>query len=212
MNELEIYGEAEFDYILYTPKDYDGVKKYPILFFLHGAGERGDDLNLVKHHGVSRLFEEGKTLQAVVVCPQCKAEKTWNSDPVKLKKFFDRMIEKYAVNADMVSITGLSMGGFGTWQMIMDYPEFFSAAAPVCGGGLSWRAYRAKDLPIRIFHGEMDNVVPAFYSKEFYRVLQENGAKDTTLTLYPTLWHNCWDEAYGETDVLEWLISKKRNS
>ena len=105
MKELDIYGEAEFDYILYTPKDYDGVKKYPILFFLHGAGERGDDLKAVKRLPLPRLFIEGKELQAVVVCPQCKADKTWNSDPVKLKKFFEEIIEKYAVNADMVSVS-----------------------------------------------------------------------------------------------------------
>lgn len=206
-----VCGESYFDYWVYFPKDYDAKTKYPLVFFLHGAGERGNDLKLVLRYGIPKLLNDGLEYGAVVVSPQCKADITWTSQSEKLREFLAFVIDKYNVDEDAVSITGLSMGGFGTWQMICDYPELFSAAAPICGGGMSWRADRITHLPIRIFHGEKDTDVDSFYSKDFYRRLKQYNASDVELFLYPNIGHGSWVQAYEQTDLLDWLISKRRS-
>lgn len=206
----EVYGESHFNYWVYLPKEYDAAKKYPLVLFLHGSGERGDDLSLLLRHGVPKLLNAGFDYGAVVISPQCKPDITWTSQSEKIREFLAYAIEKYSIDEDAVSITGLSMGGFGTWQVICDYPELFSAAAPICGGGMSWRAGRISHLPIRIYHGEKDNDVDVFYSKDFYRRLKLCNASDVELFLYPDVGHNSWTRAYEQTDLLDWLISKRR--
>lgn len=205
-----IYNEGLFDYLVYLPKDYDGEKKYPLLLFLHGAGERGDNLEVLKCHSIPKIFEDDVDYEAVVISPQCKHNKTWNSDPVRLRSFISEMIEKYAIDENAISITGISMGGYGTWQMIMDYPDLFSATAPICGGGMAWRADTILNLPIRIYHGEIDDAVNVFYSKDIYRVLKKRNAKDAELFLYPNVGHDVWVQAYEQTDLISWLISKRK--
>lgn len=210
--QVEVYGESLFDYLLYLPTDYDINKKYPLMFFLHGAGERGDDLNKLKVHSIPKIFSGDVNYQAIVVSPQCKIGVTWNTQIEKLTQFIKQIIKKYSVNEDAVSITGISMGGFGTWQIIMDNPELFSCAAPICGGGMAWRAGVLSELPLRIYHGEQDGAVDPFYSKDIYRVLKNCNAKDVELFLYPEVGHNVWNPAYEETDLISWLINKRRNA
>ncbi|MBQ8885867.1 MAG: prolyl oligopeptidase family serine peptidase [Clostridia bacterium] len=205
-----IYGESVFDYLLYLPKTYSAEKKYPLLVFLHGAGERGNELFVLKCHSIPKIFDGDVDYEAIVVSPQCKAGKTWNSDPKQVVAFIEDMKQKYSVDEDAVSITGISMGGFGTWQVIMDNPSLFAAAAPICGGGMAWRADTILNLPLRIYHGEIDDAVNVFYSKDIYRVLEKRNAKDAKLFLYPNVGHDVWNQAYGETDLIEWLISKRR--
>ncbi len=205
-----VYGESDFDYWVYTPEGYDPKKEYPLIFFLHGAGERGDDLPLVLRFGLPKMLRNGYECEAVIVCPQCKANMTWNSQIERVRKFLGEIMEKYSIDEDAVSVTGLSMGGFGTWQMICDYPDLFSAAAPVCGGGMPWRADVIKHLPIRIFHGEEDADVDPFYSKDFYEKLKKCGAEDVEIFLYPNVKHNSWVQAYEQSDLIPWLISKRR--
>lgn len=207
----EIYGESIFNYLLYLPKGYEKRKKYPLMIFLHGAGERGDELSKLKVHSIPKIFDGDVDYQAIVVCPQCKQNTTWTSQIEKVYEFILFIIEKYNVDKNAVSITGVSMGGFGVWQTIMDYPELFSAAAPICGGGMAWRADVIKELPIRIYHGEKDELVDAFYSKDLYRALKRYDAKDVELFLYPNVGHNVWNQAYEETGIINWLISKKRD-
>lgn len=210
--QQEIYGENEFDYLLYLPTGYEKNKKYPLIIFLHGAGERGDDLLKLKAHSIPKIFDGDVNYQAIVVSPQCKQNTTWTSQIEKIYAFISFIIEKYNVDKDAVTITGVSMGGFGVWQTIMDYPQLFSAAAPICGGGMAWRADVIRDLPIRIYHGEKDESVDVFYSKDLYRSLIRNNAKDVELFLYPNVGHNVWNQAYEETDLIQWLISQKHNS
>ena len=208
--QQEIYGENLFDYLLYLPKNYYASKKYPLMIFLHGAGERGNNLSILKCHSIPKVFDGDVDYEAIVVSPQCKHEKTWNSDIVRLRNFISEMIEKYNVDENAVSITGISMGGFGTWQMIMDYPDLFAAASPICGGGMAWRAGTILNLPIRIYHGEIDDAVNVFYSKDIYRVLKKHNAKDAELFLYPNVGHDVWNQAYEQTDLISWLISKRK--
>jgi len=205
-----IYGESLFDYLLYLPKDYTETKKYPLIFFLHGAGERGNDLSILKVHSIPKVFDGDVNYQAIVVSPQCKEGLTWNSQIEKLYEFIKEIIAKYNVLENAVSITGVSMGAYGTWQTIMDHPEIFSCASPICGGGLAWRAGVLVDLPLRIYHGEKDATVDVFYSKDIYRVLKNAGAKNVELFLYPEVGHNVWNQAYEETDLINWLINTRR--
>lgn len=199
----------DFDYLLYEPKNYSPNGKYPLILFLHGSGERGDDVNLVKRYGVPK-YCESKPLSAFVLAPQCKKNRTWLSLTEELYALVREITETYPIDADAVSVTGLSMGGFGVFQMIMDYPYLFSAAAPLCGGGTAWRLNEVAHLPIRIYHGEKDGDVDCFYSKDAYNRLKKYGAADVSLFLYPDFGHNIWDYVYNETDLLEWLISKRR--
>ena len=208
--QKEIYGESEFDYLLYLPKDYNKEEKYPLLIFLHGAGEVGKNLSVLKCHSIPKIFDGDVSYKAIVVSPQCAAGKTWNSQTEKIYNFIQYLTERYSVDENAISITGISMGGFGVWQTITDYPRLFSAAAPVCGGGMAWRASTVLHLPIRIYHGEKDDAVDVFYAKDMYRVLKKHDAKDASIFLYPEVGHDVWNIAYGETDLIEWLISKRK--
>ena len=210
--QREIYGTSPFDYLLYIPKNYDERRKYPLLVFLHGAVERGDDLSVLKCHSIPKILDSDVKYNAVIVSPQCKTGVTWSSQTEKIFTFINDMISKYSIDENAISITGLSMGGFGTWQTIMDYPLLFSAAAPVCGGGMAWRADVIADLPIRIYHGEADDVVDVFYSKDMYRALKVNDATDVNLILYRDKGHDLGNAVYGQTDLIDWLISERRKS
>lgn len=209
-----VYGEEIFDYLVYVPKDFNLQENYPLLIFLHGAGERGDDLNVLKVHSVPKICDdENVSHRAIIVSPQCKSDRTWTSQTEKLRAFIDEIVKKYPVDVNAISLTGVSMGGFGTWQMIMDYPSLFSAAAPICGGGMAWRVYDTiLNLPLRIFHGEADDAVDVFYSKDMYRALKKYNAKNAELFLYPGVGHDVWNIAYEKTELIKWLISQKKNT
>ena len=205
-----VYGKGKLNYLIYTPSEMSKDEKYPLILFLHGAGERGDDLEKVKRHGIAKIFDGNVNYKAIAVSPQCPEGKTWNSQTETLYELIQDIVAQYPIDENAITITGLSMGGFGTWQMIMDYPTLFSAASPICGGGMAWRAGTIVDLPIRIYHGEIDEAVDVFYSRDLYRALKEENAKDVSLFVYPNVGHGVWTEAYEQTDLIEWLLSKRK--
>ena len=207
--QIAVYDEAQFNYLVYFPKCYDETKKYPLMLFLHGMGERGNELSILKRTGIPKIFDCDVDYEVIVVSPQCPENLTWNSRPEKLFRFLQWIIKKYNADEDAVSITGLSMGGFGTWQLIADYPQIFSAAAPICGGRASVLE-RAASVPIRIYHGEKDDVVSVMYSKDAYEILKRHNAKDVELFIYPECYHDSWTKAYEQTDLIDWLISKRK--
>ena len=201
-------------YILTAPKDADFEKEnLPLLVFLHGAGERGEDpeiLNTVVT--ISQIFgeeDEYKGIRAITLSPQCPEGLVWSHLVLPLKELIDQIAEEYHVDRDRISITGYSMGGFGVWDMICTYPEMFSAAAPICGGGLSWRVGVLNKLPIRAFHGGADTVVPPVYSETMVETVQMIGG-NATLTVYPGVDHGSWKPAYQTSDVIEWLLQQRR--
>jgi poly(3-hydroxybutyrate) depolymerase len=142
MLEKQITTNISLRYLLYLPESYSRQKgqKWPLLLFLHGAGERGNDLNLVKKHGPPKLMEQGKEFPFIVVAPQCPSESWWTEELDALAALLDEVQSRYAVDPDRVYLTGLSMGGFGTWTLACRYPERFAAIAPICGGGAWFRA------------------------------------------------------------------------
>jgi predicted peptidase len=201
--------DTPFSYHLYCHPDWQ-KEKLPLIIFLHGAGERGDtpeELPLVRTHGIPKLLSEGCGVRCVAVSPQCPKGGYWATKTESLLGFIDRMIEKYNADPDRVSLTGISMGGFGTWFTALSAPEKFSCIAPVCGGGMPWAASTLK-MPIRAFHGDKDTVVSPSQSIDMIDQAQKTNP-DALLTLYHNVGHNSWDYAYTD-GLIAWLISNSR--
>lgn len=199
-------------YLLYLPKDYgkEKGKTFPLMLFLHGSGERGSDVQKVALHGPPKLAAAGKEFPFIIVSPQCPDGQWW--DVQVLKSLLDDIESKYSVDKDRVYLTGLSMGGFGTWEMATRYPNLFAAIAPICGGGDPERAKRIAHLPIWVFHGEDDKAVSIKRSEEMVDALKAAGATDVQFTRYPNTGHDSWVKAYDDPKLYEWMLSHKRKS
>ncbi len=206
--------ELMLNALITTPTDFDATREsLPMIVFLHGSGERGTALEKVKLLGIPKYFCQNPDylgLRVITVSPQCPEGTVWNNLSIPLFDFICKTAEKYNADRSAISITGLSMGGYGTWEMLFSHPDFFAAAAPICGGGMDWRVPFDLKTPVRIFHGECDAAVPVEYSKILYKTLKERRAADATLTLYPNVGHNSWENAYEQTDLIEWLASAKK--
>jgi predicted peptidase len=206
--EKEITVQVKMDYLLYLPEGYDKEDKpWPLVLFLHGAGESGRDLNKVKIHGPPKLIEAGKKFPMIVVSPQ-SPRMGW--DVPTLNALLDEIVATHKVDKDRVYVTGLSMGGFGTWALAAAYPDKFAAIMPVCGGGDPHDAVKLKHLGIWVFHGAKDNVVPPNRSENMVKALKEHGAKNIQFTLYPNAGHDSWTQTYDNPEVWDWLLKQKR--
>lgn len=204
----EISKTINFGYLLYLPPGNNdaGTEKFPLLLFLHGSGERGTDLDLVKKNGPPKVAEQME-LPFIILSPQCPEVAWWDVDGVKV--LLDEIIATYPVDKSRIYITGLSMGGFGTWDMIIKYPDVFAAAIPVCGAGYPFRLERIKNLPVWAFHGQKDDVVPIEYSQKMVDALKRaNG--NIKFTIYPEANHDSWTETYNNPEVYQWLLQQKR--
>lgn len=195
--------------LLHLPEDMRPGERLPLIVFLHGAGERGDNVEAVRRHGPPKLMAEGFPLRAIVLAPQCAENDVWYTQTHELKELIDDVAARFPVDPDRISLTGISMGGFGAWAMAIAYPRLFSALAPLCGGGMSWCTPQLRDLPIRAFHGDCDTVVPPEYSLLMVQGVNAAGGR-ATLTLLPGVGHDCWTETYAHTDLLPWLAAQTR--
>lgn len=206
----EITKTVHANYLLYLPPGYndDTDAMWPLVIFLHGAGERGDDLEKVTSHGPARYIKEGKSYPFVVVAPQCPANQWWDVDTVLA--LLDTTMESERIDPDRVYLTGLSMGGYGAWSVAARQPERFAAIVPICGGGNVREAGKLKNVPVWAFHGAKDPVVPLESSKEMVAAVNETGG-DARLTIYPDAGHDSWTETYENPELWEWLLSHKRN-
>lgn len=204
---LEAQVKVEMRYLLYLPKDYDKQQSWPVLLFLHGSGERGDDLELVKVHGPPKLIAAGKDFPFIVVSPQCPKDQWW--EPIELIALLDEIGRKFKVDADRVYLTGLSMGGFGTWRLAAYAPTRFAAIAPICGGGEPYWAKQFAKLPTWAFHGALDEGVPLDRSAEMVVSLKKAGG-NPKLTVYPEAGHDSWTETYDNPELYAWLLAQKR--
>ncbi len=208
--EKEITVKVKLDYLLYLPEGYDKEEKaWPLLLFLHGAGESGHDLNKVKIHGPPKLIEAGKSFPMIVVSPQ-SPRMGW--DVPTLNALLDEIVAMHKVDRDRIYVTGLSMGGFGTWGLAAAYPDKFAAIMPICGGGDAHDAAKLKHLAIWVFHGAKDNVVLPNRSESMVKALKDHGAGNVKFTLYPNAGHDSWTETYNNPEVWDWLLKQKRAS
>ena len=195
---------TSLNYILTCPEDLRAGEKLPLIVFLHGAGERGDDIKLVQIYCVPKLFVNDQNYKrAYTLSPQCPHNTTWIDYKKELMSLIDFAIENNQIDSERVSLCGISMGGFGTWEMAMTYPNRFYKIAPLCGGGMNWRAWSLK-MPIRVYHGRLDDVVPLCQSEAMVNSVKAQGGT-VEFTIYDDLSHNCWDRAFEQTDLIEWL-------
>jgi predicted peptidase len=207
--EKELTAKVKLNYLLYLPDGYGKEDKaWPLLLFLHGAGETGNDLSMVKKHGPPKLIDAGKSYPFIVVSPQA-SRRGW--DAATLSALVDDVATNYKVDKDRLYVTGLSMGGFGTWALAAAYPDKFAAIAPICGGGDPVSAKKLKDLPIWVFHGAKDSVVPVKSSETMVQALKDAGAENVKFTVYPEANHDSWTETYNNPELYEWFLKQKRS-
>lgn len=208
MNRIEHREEKwEFPFVEYSCNSKN--EKLPLIVQLHGSGERGngrEDLDKVDVHGFSKYLNSSEH-NCIVIMPQCPENAFWPAKVESIVKFIEHLISEYNVDEDRVYLTGLSMGGYGTWFTAMARPDLFAAIAPVCGGGIAWYADLLK-MPIWVFHGAQDDVVSPSQSDEMVDRLKACGA-DVTYSRIDGVGHNVWDMTYNK-DLMGWLLSKKR--
>jgi predicted peptidase len=203
--------DVHYRYLLALPDGYksDAGRKWSLIVFLHGAGERGTNLETLKKHGPPKLIAAGQKFEAIVASLQCLPQQIWN--PHGVKALTDELIKTLRVDADRVYLTGLSMGGFATWETALEYPDTYAAIVPICGGaGVRFvMAERIKHLPVWIFHGARDPVVEPSYSKKMFDALTKVGG-NVKLTMYPDAQHDSWTAAYNDPELWKWLFAQKR--
>ena len=199
----------EMKYLLYLPDGYksDTLQKWPLLIFLHGSGESGTELAKVKMHGPPKLIEQGKKFPFIVVSPQAPPQKGWQVEV--LKSMLDDLKKRYRVNNDRIYLTGLSMGGYGTWNFSEKYPDEFAAIVPICGGGDSDEVWKLRYMPVWCFHGDKDDAVPPSESQKMIDGLKKYNS-NVRFTLYPGVGHNSWDTTYRNDNLYTWLLSQKK--
>ena len=240
--DLSLFQKKEFvfsdgnllPYRILYPENYDQSKKYPLLLFLHGAGERGNDNEKQLIHG-SKLFlteENRKNFPAIIVFPQCPAESFWavtkfdrTVQPVKMEfdytvspnwpltaanELVKKLSNEEAVDKSKIFIAGLSMGGMGTFESVYRYPELYAAALPICGGG-DVKNYdnRVAKTAFWVFHGAVDPVVNVKLSQEMVEKLTSLKI-EVKYSEYPGVNHNSWDHAFAEKDFLSWMLLHQR--
>lgn len=204
-----------------------GDDKFPLVIFLHGAGERGTDLSKVLIHGV-RTFatdEMRKKHPCFVIAPQCPAEKKWVevdwsldshqmpetvSDSLRLTlDLVESLQKRFPIDSNRIYVTGLSMGGYGTWDLLQRYPDRFAAAAPVCGGGDPAFAKRCAKVPVWAFHGAKDTAVKPERSRAMIAAIEAAGGKPKYIE-YPDVGHNSWVNAYGTPELYDWMFAQRK--
>ncbi|MGI8979638.1 MAG: prolyl oligopeptidase family serine peptidase [Pirellulaceae bacterium] len=203
---------VEIRYLLFLPQGHGSAEKkdekWPLLLFLHGAGERGNDnLDLVKKHGPPKIVDEKKDFPFITVSPQCPEGKRWNAQ--ELAKLVDALANTYSADPQRLYVTGLSLGGFGSWNLLAEYPGKFAAAIPICGGGDPATAEKMKGTPIWVFHGAKDTAVSISQSEAMVDALKKAGG-NVKFTMYPEAGHDSWTETYNNPEVYKWLLEQKK--
>ena len=203
---------TEVGYLLYLPKDYDttGEKKVPVMLFLHGRGESNGPLSLVAKWGPPQLVEAGQDMPFLIVSPQCPKEDWWSSEVQlnRLTELMDEITSNYVVNEKKVYLTGLSMGGFGSWALSAMHPKKFAAVVPICGGGKVEFGEKIKDIPIWAWHGDQDGAVPFEKSVEMVDAIKKAGGDLVKFTTLEGIGHNCWSAAYATPQLYQWMLQQ----
>jgi len=216
------------NYRIHIPKDINSKKLYPLVLLFHGAGERGNDNSRQLAHGSKDIMTYSKTngIPVIIIAPQCPAGQQWvntpwgdlshtmpiePSDSMQLAiNLLNESITTLPVDKNRIYVTGLSMGGFGTWDIIQRHPEMFAAAIPICGGGDTAQAPKLTKLPLWVFHGGSDTTVKPVRSRDMVAAIEKAGGKPK-YTEYEGVGHNAWSRTYSNKDVMKWLFSQKRS-
>ena len=202
--------KLDMDYLLYLPEDYDGVKKFPVIFFLHGTGERGKNLDLVKKHGVSKIAEAKPNFPFIVVSPQCPVGFPWISLIDELYELLSEIKTEYSVDEKRVFFTGLTIGAEASWLMAIKHPEEITGIVPLTGG---WKnqedLLNLKNVAVWAFHGEKDTIAPVESTKTTVDFLIENNG-NAKLTVLPECGHDVWTTTYASDELYEWMLAQSK--
>ncbi len=205
-------GQFHHRYHTYLPEGYDdpanAERRWPLILFLHGSGERGFAENPIPPHGPAVAARQGMSLPFVIISPQCEPGTWWG--PMRVNDLLDELLAEHRIDEDRVYLTGLSMGGHGSWYTAQAFPERFAAVAPICGGGDPDEAARLTGLPIWVFHGGADGVVPVARSEAMVDGIRAAGGEHVALTVYPGVGHNSWTVTYNNPQLYSWLLENRR--
>ena len=214
-------------YRILSPATLEAGRRYPLVLFLHGAGERGEDNAMQLVWGVWPLvsYMKQKGIEGYVIAPQCPAGKQWvdtpwsllahkmpenPSEPMALvMELLDKSVNELPIDSGRVRVTGISMGGYGTWDIVQRRPDVFAAAMPVCGGGDSTLAWKIRSVPIWTFHGDKDTAVPVVRSRQMVSALWQCDG-NVRYREYPGVGHGCWIQTYSDNQVLDWFFSQSK--
>jgi len=196
-------------YLAFLPNSYsDRGAGVPLIIFLHGSGERGTDLNLVKKWGPPAIVEKNPYFPFMVVSPQLPEGEAWHA--LSLKALIDEILAKYRVDKRRVYLTGISMGGYGAWDLASRYPQYFAAVAPICGGGIARAVGAMRGIPTWVFHGKKDEAVPESESASMVDALNAAGG-EVRYTVLPEAGHvEAWVYAYGEAGLFDWFLEQRK--
>ena len=200
---------VEVPYLIYVPDEFDPHSEqfWPLVLFLHGSGERGHNLEDVCRQGLPREIEAGLTLPCIVISPQCAQDAWWSAN--ELTVLLDHLLEHLPIDPNRVYLTGLSMGGFGTWSLAAAFPERFAAIAPICGGGDLESMGRLINMPIWAFHGAQDVAVPLARSADLIHALYNLGG-NPRFSVYPDAGHDSWTQTYQNLKLYDWLLDHRK--
>lgn len=200
--------QRSLPFLCYQPSEFQAETKLPLLIFLHGAGERGTDLELVKKHGPPKLIDQGEELPFVVVSPQCPLDQWWamRENMNGLAQLTQYIQSEYSIDTAQTYLTGLSMGGYGAWAMAADNPDLYAAIIPICGGADLATTENLKSTPAWAFHGREDEIVPLIRSVEIVDAVSKIGG-DARLTIYDNVQHDSWSITYANREIYDWLLS-----
>jgi predicted peptidase len=207
MFSLSAGSAVELRYLLYLPQDYSSKAAWPLLIFLHGTGERGADLDLLKRSGLPAMLAHGKQLPMIVASPQCPADSDWKND--QLLAFVDQLQTRFAIDSRQIFVAGYSMGGCGAWSLAAAAPGRFAAIVPVSGVGNAKDAANLSNLPVWAFHGAKDSVVPIEDERNMIEAVRAAGGKPH-LTIYPDRDHDACDITFARADLYDWLLRQHR--
>lgn len=194
-----------YKYLFYTPNNYSKTEKFPLLIFLHGAPQRGDNLKLVQSEALPMLLERKLlSLKMFVVAPQCPTEKSW--DYVLVYELLKEIVNNYNIDVSRIYVTGFSMGGYGTLLFAKNFGNKIAAAAPVCSGGSYFLAENLRTIPLWFFHGTEDKIIEFKNTKELYdKLIEING--NVKFTVYQGKAHDIWNETYANIELYEWFLN-----
>ena len=198
-----------YPYLVYLPEGYDQTsrKEWPVIIYLHGSSCKGNNLDRLKKYGPPFYLDRGMQVDAIVISPQCPSNRNWTTGNW-FESFYNEMKDNYHIDASRVYLTGMSLGGFGTWDLASRYPDYIAAIMPLCGGGRPDMAESMKDLPTWVFHGDKDRLVNVKRSEQMVSAMQEQGGRPK-FSVLKGQGHDI-HKVYSDQGVYEWLLSQHK--
>ena len=210
----KVSDKQTLPYLFYLPGEYSSTsnKKWPVILFLHGRGESRGPLGIVAKWGPPRMAKRGDSLPYILISPQCPAASRWTDDDQQsgVIRLLDHISEKFPVDRSRIYLTGLSMGGYGSWKMAASHPDRFAAVSPICGRGNPEDAAKLVDVPIWVFHGTEDKAVLYRHSAEMVEAIHKAGGKKIRFTTLQHVGHNSWSAAYATPELYQWFDKHRR--